>query len=242
MNSRNHTTSLIFTILFGLSLSVSSHADGSLIGKVYHPYVQPEEREFEWVTTYQQDSDDRQLDTLHKHRFGYGQSVNEYWFAEVVLIGESNRDENFDIEEIELEALWQMTEQGEYEYDWGMLFEYERSFEDDFNEVAVGLLIEKEWGRWVGAANLKLIYEGGDGIDDELETGLATQLRYRYSRELEPAIEFYSGEGSKGIGPVLMGNVRLGGRKQLYWEAGIIAGLDSDTPDSTLKFVLEFEF
>jgi hypothetical protein len=39
-----------------------------------------------------------------------------------------------------------------------------------------------------------------------------------------------------------MGQVRLGGRRQLRWEAGAIFGVDSQSPDTTLRFLLEFEF
>jgi hypothetical protein len=218
-----------------------AQADGSPIDKVYHPYVQPDEREFEWRAVYPNDGDP-QLDNAQKHRFAYGQSINERWFGEIYLIGEKNNQDSFSIEEIELEATWQITEQGEYDIDWGMLFEYERSFKHNFSEVAIGLLADKQWGRWVGTANVKLIYEGGKGIEDEFETSLASQLRYRYSRQLEPAIEFYSGEDGAGIGPVLLGNIRLGGRKQLRWEAGIVAGLDNKTANNTLRFLLEYEF
>jgi hypothetical protein len=36
--------------------------------------------------------------------------------------------------------------------------------------------------------------------------------------------------------------VRLGSRRQLRWEAGAIFGVDSQSPDTTLRFLLEFEF
>ena len=65
---------------------------------------------------------------------------------------------------------------------------------------------------------------------------------YHYSRLIEPAIEFYSSDGSEGIGPVLSGNFKLNGRKQIRWEAGVIFGLDNETADQTYKFLLEFEF
>jgi len=35
---------------------------------------------------------------------------------------------------------------------------------------------------------------------------------------------------------------RLGVMKALRWEAGVILGVDSDTPDYTLRAVLEYEF
>ena len=35
---------------------------------------------------------------------------------------------------------------------------------------------------------------------------------------------------------------RLSGRKQIYWEAGVIFALDNETADQTLKLSVEFEF
>ena len=184
-------------------------ADGSNIDKVYHPYVQPLEKEIEWRALYQ--SDNEQLrDRIQKHRLGYGQSINENWFAEIYLIGENSPQQNFELDEVELEALWQMTEQGEYAADWGMLFEVERALDKNVNEVSASLLTERQWDRWVGTANLALIYEWGSDVDNELETALALQGKYRYSRLLEPAIEFYSSQGGQGTGPVLLGSQRLG--------------------------------
>ncbi len=232
---------LFFIVIAGVSMQRPLLADGSNVDKVYHPYVQPLEKEIEWRALYQSDND-RQRDRVQIHRLGYGQSINENWFAEIYLIGEKSRDESFGVDEIELEALWQITEQGEYAADWGMLFEFERSLDENINEVSASLLTERQWGRWVGTANLALIYEWGSDIDNEAETALALQGKYRYSRALEPAIEVYSSEGGLGAGPVLVGSQRLVGRRQLRWEAGVIYGLDEDAADRTYRFLLEFEF
>ena len=234
-------TCLLFSLIATVSIQRPALADGSNIDKVYHPYVQPLEKEIEWRALYR--SDNKQLrDRVQTHRLGYGQSLNERWFAEIYLIGERSRQQNFEIDEIELEALWQMTEQGDYAADWGMLFEVERALHKNVNEVSTSLLTERQWDRWVGTANLAVIYEWGGDVDNELETALALQGKYRYSRLLEPAIEFYSSEGGQAAGPVLMGNRRLGGRKQLRWEAGVIYALDDDAADRTYKLILEFEF
>ena len=71
---------------------------------------------------------------------------------------------------------------------------------------------------------------------------VALQARYRYSRELEPAVELYTGQDTRGLGPVIMGSWPLGGARQLRWEGGVIFGLDSDTPDQTFRALLEYEF
>ena len=216
-------------------------ADGSVIDKVYHPYVQPEEREIEFRSIVENDSDADEGDA-RVYRLGYGQSFTDRWFGEVYLIGAENDDKGFRLEAYELEALWQITEQGEYSADWGMLFELEKEHSEDVMELSAALLIEREWRRWTGTANIYGAYEFGDDIDNEFETALVMQGRYRYSRELEPAVEIYLGEDTKGLGPVMMGSWPLGGRRQLRWEGGIIFGLDSDTADQTLRVLLEYEF
>lgn len=237
---------IVMFIITGCLLSQHAFSDGSFIDKVYHPYVQPHEKEIEWRWNIQKDSGnephERLMDNAQKHRLAYGQSFNDRWFGEFYLVGEKNREQEFRLTAIEIEVLWQITEQGEYDQDWGMLFEIEHERDEDVSEVSSALLIEQQWNKWVGTANLYLIYEWGSKIDNELETAMALQGRYRYSRFLEPAIEFYSSDDSEGIGPVLLGSFKLTGRKQIRWEAGVILGLDNETADQTYKFLLEFEF
>jgi hypothetical protein len=79
-------------------------------------------------------------------------------------------------------------------------------------------------------------------IADEFETALSLQTRYRYSRAFEPALELYAGPGTLGIGPVILVNANIGVRKSITWEAGLILGIDSQTPDRTFRFLLEYEF
>ncbi len=235
----------VFLIHVGLFNS-SAFADGSFIDKVYHPYVQPHEREIELRWNIQQDSandDDARLrDNAQSYRLAYGQSINERWFGEVYLVGKNNRQQDFKVSAVELEALWQLTEQGEYQQDWGMLFEVEHEWDNNVSEVSSALLIEQQWQKWVATINLYLIYEWGNSINDEFETALAAQGKYRYSRHLEPAIELYSSDNSKGIGPVLLGDFKLGNRQRIRWEAGVILGLDDKTAEQTYKFIVEYEF
>jgi hypothetical protein len=221
--------------------SGESAADGTIIDRVYHPYVQPLEREFELRSSIEHDSPDDAGD-LGIYRLSYGQSLNDSWFAEAYLIGRQTQNSALRLQGFELEALWQITEQGEYWADWGALFEVEKKRSSNAMEVSTALLVEKEWGRWQGTANLYAIYEFGDDLDNEFETALAAQLRYRYRQFLEPALELYKGQDTLGLGPVLTGTVRLGGRHKLYWEAGDIFGLDSDTANQTFRLLFEYEF
>jgi hypothetical protein len=216
-------------------------ADGVVIDKIYHPYVQPLERELEGRAIWQ-DAQPGRPDNLQVYRFAYGQAFGDRWFGELYLVGKNASGESFGIEAYEVELQRQLTEQGEYWADWGLLFELEKERDLDAWEFSTALLAEKEWGRWSGTANLFLLHEWGEDVKDETETQLGLQARYRFSPAFEPAVEIYSGEDTRGIGPAVMGQVRLGGRRQLRWEAGAIFGVDSKSPDTTLRFLLEFEF
>ncbi len=212
-----------------------------IIDKIYHPYVQPLEKELELRVSAQDDQPGNE-DRSQVYRLAYGQSLYEYWFAEIYLIGEKSSGDSFDIEAYELEMLWQLTEQGEFSIDWGMLFEIEKEAHEDVWEASIGLLAEKEWGRWSGTANFFIIEEWGSDIDDELETSLNLQARYRYSRSFEPAIEFYSGEDTLALGPAFLGQIPLGGKRQIKWETGLIFGLNHKSPNQTIRLLMEFEF
>ncbi|MEJ2383006.1 MAG: hypothetical protein P8Y54_01255 [Xanthomonadales bacterium] len=216
-------------------------ADGVVIDKIYHPYVQPLEREFEWRAIWQ-DRQQGRPDDLQRYRFAYGQSFGDRWFAEVYLVGERSDTNDFSVTSYEIEAQRQLTEQGEFWADWGVVFELEKERNADAWEFSTGVLAEKEWGRWSGTANLFLTHEWGNDIADETESRLGLQARYRYSRAFEPAIELYSGQDTRGIGPAVLGQAALGGRRQLRWEAGVIFGVGAQSPDTTLRLLFEFEF
>ncbi len=236
---KNYFKSLILC----LSIIYSGHclADGIVIDKIYHPYVQPLEQELEWRMLFQ-DEQDFVADNTQLYKLAYGRSLNERWFTEIYIIGKKSDQHSFEIEAYEIEAKWQLTEQGEFWADWGLLFELEREVNKDAWEFATAILAEKEWGKWSGSANFFVINEWGSTIKNELETKLSLQYRYRYSRALEPAIEFYSGQDTTAIGPAFLGQIKLGGKKQLRWEAGIIFGLNNKSPDQTIRLLAEFEF
>ncbi len=238
--SRRFHTAVLFVSVAVLSAFVQ--ADGTAIDKVYHPYVEPLEWELEWRMVHEDEQPITGESRRQLHRLGFGRAVSEFVFAELYLIAEQSSDTELTLEAYEFEVLWQVSEQGEYFVDYGLLFELEKEDDQDLWEYSTVLLLEKEFGRYSATANLGLTYEWGDDISDELETTLALQTRYRYSPGFEPALELYMGQDTLGLGPVFLGAQRLGIMKALRWQLGIIFGLDNDTPDYTLRAVLEYEF
>ena len=231
---------LLLSLVF-VSLSSPLLADGIVIDKIYHPYVQPLEQELE-IRLLQQNNQSGIADNTRLYRLAYGRSLSDRLFIEAYLVGQGSSSESLDLQSIEMEIKWQLTEQGEYWADWGVLAELSKGIGNNIYEASIGLIAEKEFGHWSGTTNFIIEQEWGSGIDDELESVFSLQTRYRYSQTLEPGIEFYASQNSIGVGPVLMGQAKLVGPKKLKWEAGVIFGLDSKSPDTSVRLLFEYEF
>lgn len=235
----------VFALLatFGLALAAITEvrADGFVVDKVYHPYVNPIEREIEFRSLYVVD-DDPLVDGSQLHRLGFAHAFAERFRGEIYLIAEDTPEDSLSLAAYEFELKWQLTEQGEYFVDWGLLFEYELERDEDIQEFVSSVLVEKELGAWNATLNLSAVYEWGDDISNEWESELAAQLRYRLSRGFEPALEIYSGDAFKGLGPVGVGQIRFGQGRKLRWELGVLFGVDRESPDQVLRAMLEYEF
>lgn len=231
-----HRLWILAGVLYLATLAGPTYAD---ISRIYQPYVEQGERELEYAATLR----DLGGEEILLNRLGVGYAWSDKIFTEVYLLTETISHEGEEIRGYEAEMKWQITEQGEYWADWGLLLEAGGARDIDRRELAVGLLWAKELAsHWVATANGIVEYEYGDDVVDELETAVRAQFRYRYSAALEPALEFYLDDQDWASGPALIGAQKLGGRKQLRWELGVLFGLDATTPDASLRFGLEFEF
>ena len=224
-------------------LATTVQADGTAVTNIYLPYVQPLEKELEYRVQWQRDSTARDADQ-RIHWLGLGGAMAERWYGEATLV--YNGDPVNTVDAYELELLHQLTEQGEYDSDWGVLMELERESEAPRWEAALGLLNTREWQRWQFTTNLFLIREWGEKMDSEWETRLTLQGKFRYSVSLEPGFELYIGEESHFIGPFVAGRLASNGPDKLYWKLAILAG-NADrngdfSPDAILKLDLEYEF
>ncbi|WP_333796558.1 hypothetical protein [Rheinheimera sp.] len=227
--------------LLFLLCSVPAWADGRVVDKVYHPYVQPLEREFEYRFAYQKQAEHPDNNAMAQ-KLGYGFSIAERMALEFYVMADRVSPEDYKLSGYELELRWMLTEQGQYSADWGMLFELERQNNSDNYEFTTGLLMEKEFGPTSLTLNGLLVYEWGQTLESELETEFRLQYRYRWLPAVQPAIEFYAGENYKGAGPSMMGVHKFSGLEQLKWEFAVIFAIDASTVNNTLRFALEYEF
>ena len=215
-------------------------ADCLAVDRIYAPYVNSLEKELEYRISSAEGGSGASSDYIIQ-RLGFGAAVNDSIALEAYLSAEGEGDAKR-LSGYELELRWQLSEQGEYAVDWGAVFEYERSRDSKLEEIAGKLVALKEWGAMVTTANASLIYESSDVTGEEFETALSLQARYRYRPMLEPALEFYAAEDYRGMGPVLVGAIRLAAANSLRWEVGTIFGLDDQSADYVFRLMLEYEF
>ena len=229
---------LLTAIALCAVFSSNGYADNFTVDKVYHPYVLPFEREFEWRLTSRQNDDGNVL----MQRFSFGHALSEFMILETYLVGARDENEDFGLESYEVELRWMMTEQGRYWADWATLFELEKQHNTDDWEVKAGILTEKEFGQFSLTTNVSLVYEWGQTVKNEWESEFKAKFRYRWLPEIQPGVEVYVAEDFIGVGPAFMGIKRFDRQKQLKWELGFIAGLNGDSKDHTLRMSLEYEF
>lgn len=209
------------------------------IDRVYHPYVEQNEREIEYTSVWR----DINNENILLQRAGIGYAWNQHWFGEIYFLSDYVTHEGTQVKGYEAEIKWQVTEQGEYWADWGLLFEVGSANDIDRRELAAGFLMEMEiTPKWVNTLNLITEYEFGNDINDELEMSLREQLRYRFSPTIEPAVELYLDDQDWAMGPALKGIQKITAGKKIQWELGWLFGLDSTTPENSLRMGIEFEF
>jgi len=238
MKALNLYLALSFTAFCVLLLPTQASADGIVVDKVYHPYVLPFEREFEWrLVSHQTDSGN-----ILAQRLGGGGAISDTMALEGYLVGERDDNGDFSLEAYELELRWQLIEQGKLWADWGALFELEKKHNEDVYEATSGFVIEKEFGKTSLTLNAFLVYEWGQDIQNEWKSEFRAQYRYRYRSAFQPSIEVYVGEDFVGIGPGFIGLQRFDGQKQLKWEAGFITEISQSEKNHSFRLALEFEF
>jgi len=210
------------------------------VDKVYHPHVEPLEREIEYRAIGFNDGDDNP--DIQVHRFGIGYGFSDRIAVETYLSGQKEGGDALKVETIEVEALWQLNEQGAQWLDSALQFEIEHS-DGGYNEFSAGFIAEKEIGRrWSATANLIVHYETGPEPKDNFEGEAAAQLRYRRTQQFEPAIETYWNEDVIAIGPAALGTLQMNERNRLKWEIAALQSTKHALARRIFRCSLEWEF
>lgn len=244
---RAAVTALALLAAAWLALPLPAHAGY----KVYSPEVERGETELEFRAHNNQD-DDSPIDDSGAYLFAVGHAFTSFWFSEVYAEFEYADGEGSELEAIEWENIFQLTEESKYWPSFGLYTEVAFSMQDDINEFKIGPLIEKSFGRTVATLNLFLEREFGPNASDETEFEYAARLLYELNEYFKPAIEAYGSPGpiddfeptdeqEHQIGPAFYGEVHLE-RGEIGYSAAALAGLTDASPDWTFVLRAEYEF
>lgn len=229
-------------IAIALSLSLVVTTANAGIDKVYSPTVELGEIEFEMRGIYVSD-DDAARDGAQKTKVALGYGISSRIFIEAYLEFEKPANGDYQLSGYELEGKFQLSEQGQYFADFGFLTEIEKTRGADEWELKIGPLIQKPFGNFMGTINLLGETKFGADVaqDGEWEFLRRAQVKYLASPNLEPGVEYYGDDGTQAFGPALYGKLNLKNSK-IKWQAGWLVGLDSATPDNTIRWQFEWEF
>jgi len=222
--------------IFSLSIITSNYA---LAAKIYSPRVEYGETELELRT--EATNNKNKTDTL-KTKLEIGQGLTQHWFSEL-LIKFERENNNTKAAAVEWENVFQLTEPGEYFLDMGIIVEIEKTLlSDEPDEVVTGLLLEKELGNFTTTANINFEKQFGDNHETEIGKAFNGRVLWRYQPTFQPALETFLEEEKKQAGPMIYGLFNLGNHKKLKYNAGVLLGLNDESPDQVWRFTLEYEF
>lgn len=183
---------------------------------------------------------------------GYG--VTQYWFTEFGVEFEHESGESTEVEAVEWENTFQLTEPGQYAVDLGLLVELEVATEsEDGWELKTGPLLQTEIGKT--QINFNPLLERKFDTDGEEETELVYewQVAYRLQQSFEFGLQGFgevgewndwekSSEQSHKAGPMIAGKLPLGDHDAIKYDTAILFGLNGATEEQTFRFTLEYEF
>jgi high-affinity iron transporter len=218
---------------------------------VYSPVVEEGEIAIELRGHHEFDSRD-DVDGGQQFKLDLEYTPTSWWRTEILGEWEREPDESLEATEVAWENIFQLTPQGKYWMDFGLLAEYAHSLEDDGEDaLELGLLGEKQFASTVLTGNLIFEREFAGGAETEME--YAARYRWRVSQAFEPGIELYGDLGDWGdngqfssheheAGPAVMGKLGAGTHSAFKYEAAVLFGLTEESPDTTFRFLLEYEF
>lgn len=206
---------------------------------VYSPTVEYGETEIEFYID-RTDDDSPLLDGAEQIVLEVGKGITEKLYLAGKVIAEKAPGGSREVEEYAVEAVYQLTEQGEFSWDFGLLGEIVYGKQDsEIEEVEIGLLMATDISdKLTFTTNLIAEYENDES---KFEGGVSAQFKYRLMPELEPAFEIYADEYNTVAGPVIKGTVKTGADK-IGYELGWLFGVDDDSADNTVKLIVEYEF
>jgi hypothetical protein len=236
--------------LLSVNFIASTPAFASPADYVYTPIIEEGEREIDFKFGH---ANKRDEDSLSAASLGLGYAPNSWWFTEFyVKYQRESGSTKFDA--FEWENRFQITETGKYPVDLGFVVELERPRDHAEGwELRWGPLFQSEFGKVQLNGNLLFERHYRSVEPSSMLMQYQVQAKYRYLPQFEFGVQ---GLGELGpwrkwsagaeqthvFGPAIFGKIPVGNRQKISYNVGLLFGLNSASPDRTLRAQLEYEF
>jgi hypothetical protein len=221
-------------LIAAICLVGAAGAEAGPADKVYMPNVEAGATEFELRGGYQDEGNEQQ------YVFDVGRGVNARWFTELASEYEKAPGADGEFESLEWENIFQLTEPGQYWLDVGLFAEYEHALDDGPDEIVIGPLLQKDFGRVQANFDPLVERQVGSGAKDRFEYRYAAQLKWRYNPRFEPGLQAFGEESAHRVGPAFFGQWHSAGH-ELKYDAAVLFGIGSEAADLTVRFQFEYE-
>ena len=184
---------------------------------------------------------------------GFGYGVTQTWFTEAYLEIERDNGKN-EIEAVEWENKFQLTEPGEYAVDVGFITEIEiPEHRENGYEFKFGPLFQKDFGKT--QLNFNLLFERAYRAVEAnpMVMGYQLQAKYRWTEQVEFGMQGFGemgkwndfsprSEQSHRFGPAIFGKIDLGNRQAIKYNAAFLFDAGDAVDNRTFRMQAEYEF
>jgi hypothetical protein len=247
--SRLRSALIVPALIGSISICHLSDANADPASKVYMPSVVQGELELELNGGYQKwkdHDDDRERQFIVEVGYGF----TSWWKSEFAVGSTRVPGESYKLDELEWENIFALTEPGRYWVDLGLFAELARDHANGKNLLEVGPMFQNEFGASQSNLNFLLERELGSAAEPGAEVSYAWQVKWRGNSRFEPGVQGFGTLGRTNdfghatehkIGPAFFGQVFLGARNKLRYDAAVLFGLNNNTPATTVRFTVEYE-
>ena len=239
-----------------LALSLLAATTPALALHVDDPTV--DEGEFEIGYKSERFGDDDASDNnKQKHLLEFEYGFTDDFSAALLLQGKRNSSDSFHASGFGVEAIYELTEQGEWWLSSGIYGEYLHAARDeDTDEIEGKILLKREDAEFQTTVNLIAERGIGGGRERGIEIESIVESIYEVGHYVNPGVEWVAEWGSTDhdfgdnqehyLGPILTGDllefeIGKGQAAEIEYVVGYLWGLNDDSADNAIRFELEFE-
>lgn len=240
--------------LCALLITTSAQAAFAL-GSIRSPQVTKDKLSMEYKG-FRKGDDRKALNNQQKHIFEFGYGVTERLKLDIEGVWERSSGDDLSFDATEFAGRYELTEPGEYWIGTGIYAAYEWTEDDnDPQEAVIGLLLQKEYGKFKHIANAYVSREVGDDREDGFGIETRYLAQYDYKPYFKPTVEWQAEWGNTDefegyddqahyVGPGAYGHIpfleKWIGTGEVEYQLTYYRGISDAAADDAVRWTIEY--